>query len=86
MMRDRSANPADRDQQTIQHMSSAARLPVSDIYVLCARLSSNGRCACSVRGRDRCAGLRELLARHGSVEAALHAEIQRMERAVRRGF
>jgi hypothetical protein len=70
----------------IQHMSSSATLPVSDIYALCARLSSSGRCACSIRGRDRCAGLRDLLAQHGSVEAALHAELQRMERAVRHGF
>jgi hypothetical protein len=70
----------------IQHMSSSATLPVSDTYTLCARLSSSGRRACSVRGRDRCAGLRGLLAQHGSVEAALHAEIQRMERAVRHGF
>lgn len=67
----------------IQHISSAATVPASDIYVLCARLSSDGRCACRARGRDRCAGLRELLAQYGSVDAAHDAEIQRMAQVAR---
>ncbi|QOL80555.1 hypothetical protein [Pseudooceanicola spongiae] len=71
------------DQAVIQHISSVATMPVTDIYLLCARLSSDGRCRCSGRGLDRCAGLRGLLAEHGSVDAAHDAEIQRMAQVAR---
>ncbi|WP_119840318.1 hypothetical protein [Pseudooceanicola algae] len=66
----------------IQHMRSAVIMPGSDVYALCRRLSRGG-CGCAGRAGHHCAGLRELLALHGSVDAAHQAELARMEQVAR---